>query len=190
MIRVFIYNTTKSNLHLHSPSPSHYLKDIPGQHRAPQGTMSLHGKSPDDDYFYSSPEPPPGRRGPEDEVSMLVDRASQVQSLSPSLHQFMALHGPAFLNLFGRQIQLIQSRSQAFEDAHVTVFDKTLLTLTHNGRNLDNPAAIQYFCHEFLGINTEGSVADCTRPLQQALDVSQELKSGKSHPDLLGCSCT
>jgi hypothetical protein len=61
------------------------------------------------------------------------------------------------------------------------------LTLTHNGRDLDNPAAIQYFCHEFLGINTQASTAERDGILQQAMDVPQDLIRGKFTSPLLGC---
>lgn len=55
---------------------------------------------------------------------------------------------------FERRLNLIKSRSQAFQDSHVTVFDKVLLQLTQNGSHLGHPAAIQYFCEEFLAIPT------------------------------------
>ncbi|KAK4938965.1 hypothetical protein LTR10_020713 [Elasticomyces elasticus] len=130
----------------------------------------------EEDLFFSSPGlSSPVRRGPEDEVPILVERASRVTTLCPAVNNFMVVHKTAFLSLFARQINLIRSRSQAFEDGHITVFDKTLLTLTQNGTDLDNPAAIQYYCEEFLGIHVGASPGEAGRVLSQAVDVPESL---------------
>ncbi|KAK5303860.1 hypothetical protein LTR99_004315 [Exophiala xenobiotica] len=134
--------------------------------------------TPDDDLFFSSPGlHSTTQRDPQDEVQELIDttRTRNMAGLSPALSSFMALHKPAFLEMFNRQLQLIRSRSQAFEDAHITIFDKVLLNLTQNGTDLDNPAAIQYYCEEYLGINTGASCEETSRVLHQTIDVPQLL---------------
>ena len=147
------------------------------------GNMSPLGETTtaaDDDLFFSSPGLHSTQRDPQDEVQELVNRAARnMAGLSPALSSFMALHKAAFLEMFNRQLQLIRSRSQAFEDAHITVFDKVLLTLTQNGTNLDNPAAIQYYCEEYLGINTGASCEETSRVLRQTMDVPNLLMRGK-----------
>jgi hypothetical protein len=149
------------------------------------GNMSPLGATttPDDDLFFSSPGlHSTAQRDPQDEVQELVDatRTRNMAGLSPALNSFMALHKPAFLEMFNRQLQLIRSRSQAFEDAHITVFDKVLLNLTQNGTDMDNPAAIQYYCEEYLGINTGASCEETSRVLHQTMDVPQLLMRGES----------
>lgn len=156
--------------------------------------MSVPEASPEG-LFFSSPGIDDTRRGPEDEVPVLVARAIQVTTLGPAVDNFMALHKDAFLSMFARQINLIKSRSQAFEDGHITVFDKTLLTLTQNGTDLDNPAAIQYYCEEFLGIHFGASTGEASRVLSQAIDVPESLIKGLvirpvlwfGSPDFLTC---
>jgi hypothetical protein len=76
----------------------------------------------------------------------------------------------AFLRTLDQQVRLIQSRSQAFAKNHVTVYDKTLLALTKNGNDLDNPAAIVYYVEQFIGIKIHEDVAKVTRALAEAVD--------------------
>ncbi len=146
------------------------------------GNMSPLGETttPDDDLFFSSPGLHSTQRDPQDEVQELVDKTRNMAGFSPALNSFMALHKAAFLEMFNRQLQLIRSRSQAFEDAHITVFDKVLLELTQNGTDLDNPAAIQYYCEEYLGINTGASCEETSRVLHQTMDVPKLLTRGNS----------
>jgi hypothetical protein len=134
----------------------------------------------------SSSEPcsPPhaaASHGPSDEVTELVLEAQNVQAFNPAVAAM--LEDPDkrkdFLQHMHRQIQRIQSRSQAFEDAHVTVYDKTLLTLTHNGNMLDHPPAIEFYCDEFLGVSNISDQVFAIRVLKQSVGVPKLLTQGK-----------
>jgi hypothetical protein len=105
---------------------------------------------------------------------------AQVTPSSPAIFACLqnANQKRLFLEVFSRHIQLLKSRSQAFEDAHVTVYDKALLTLTRNGNQLDSPAAIQYFCEEFLGIDTSGDPQVVRKALETSVNVRGTLGQG------------
>ncbi|KIY03859.1 uncharacterized protein Z520_00550 [Fonsecaea multimorphosa CBS 102226] len=136
-------------------------------------------------FLHSSPLPHL-TRSPDDEVPVLVQRAQGVKALDPAFDTFLVSYNHAFLDVFNRQVELIKSRSQAFEDGHVTVFDKTLLILTENGANLNNPAAIRFYCKEYLNIDigSRDDAQELTQKLQQTVLVpetlQQELSSGKT----------
>lgn len=51
----------------------------------------------------------------------------------------------------GRQISLIKSRSLAFDDGQVTVYDRALLELSQDGRDLADNGALELFVTEYLG---------------------------------------
>jgi hypothetical protein len=133
-----------------------------------------------DDLFFPSPTSRQGFRQqrPDDEVPILTSRA-QVESLAPVLSNFLSINRDPFLQVFDRQIQLIRSRSQAFEDGHVTVYDKVLLNLTQNGTNLDQPSAIQYYCEQFLGLNVHGDPKHTFEALDQTVQVQSILRQGE-----------
>ncbi|KAI1615085.1 hypothetical protein EDD37DRAFT_609036 [Exophiala viscosa] len=154
------------------------VTDLYPPYPAYAGDMSVGEVSPEDLFFFSPGLSSPVRRGPDDEVPILVERASQATALNPAVNDFVVGHKAGFLRLFNRQINLIRSRSQAFEDGHITVFDKTLLKLTQNGTDLENPAAIQYYCEEFLGIHVGASTAEASRVLSQAIQVPELLIFG------------
>ncbi|KAH0844363.1 hypothetical protein AYO21_00832 [Fonsecaea monophora] len=125
-------------------------------------------------------------RSPDDEVPGLVERAQSVDGLGPAFDNFLLSYEHAFFDLFDRQVELIKSRSQAFEDGHVTVFDKSLLILTQNGQHLNNPAAIKYYCKEYLNIDldTRDATHALTPRLQQTVQLTealqQELSRGRT----------
>lgn len=120
-------------------------------------------------------------QGPADEVTEIALEAQNIQTLNPAVEAM--LQDPDkkndFIHHMYRQVQLIKSRSQAFEDAHVTVYDKTLLTLTHNGNKLDHPPAIEYYCDEFLGVSNIADQVFATRMLEQSVCVPKLLAQGK-----------
>lgn len=91
----------------------------------------------------------------------------------------MDSHRDAFLDLLGRHIHLIKSRSQAFEDGHVTVYDKTLLSLSRNGKDVSRPAVVQYYCEEFLSLSPEATPAETGRLLRQEVGIPKALTRGK-----------
>jgi len=102
-----------------------------------------------------------------------------VTSLNPTLATFLAEHKTLFQEILARQIHLIKSRSQAFEDCHITVYDKVLLALTKNGNDLETPAAIEYFCEEYLAINPNGVPAQNQKILQRSVALPLLLSQGK-----------
>ncbi|KIW90720.1 uncharacterized protein Z519_08503 [Cladophialophora bantiana CBS 173.52] len=130
----------------------------------------------DSPLFLPSSPPPHLSRSPDAEVPMLVQRAQGVETLSPAFDNFLVSYNHAFFDLFERQIELIKSRSQAFKDGHVSVFDKVLLILTENGNNLNNPAAISFYSKEYLNIDISASAQEVTSRLQQTVEVSQALR--------------
>jgi len=136
---------------------------------------------PSGEVFFSSPSHDFQSSGPADEVLLLVAKAQLTRRLPAPITAF--LDQPAqktlFSQIFIRQIELLKSRSQAFEDCHVTVYDKTLLTLTQNGNDLENPAAIVYFCEEYLGIHKCGGPVASRRVLQQSVTLPALLSQGK-----------
>lgn len=120
-------------------------------------------------------------QGPADEVTELALEAQNIQTLNPAVEAMLQdpYKKKDFIHHMYRQVQLIRSRSQAFEDAHVTVYDKTLLTLTHNGNKLDHPPAIEYYCDEFLGVSNIADQVLATRMLEQSVCVPKLLAQGK-----------
>ncbi|OAP62980.1 hypothetical protein AYL99_02207 [Fonsecaea erecta] len=136
-------------------------------------------------FLHSSPLPHL-TSSPDDEVPVLVQEAQEVEALEPAFDSFLASHDDAFFDVFDRQVDLIRSRSQAFEDGHVTVYDKALLVLTQNGNSLNNPAAIRFYCREYLNIEigTREATQEWTAKLQQTTqvpgDLRQELAAGKT----------
>ena len=137
----------------------------------------------DDSLFCSTSSSPHAHtsQGPAEEVAELALEAQNIQTLNPAVEAM--LEDPDkkkdFLHHMYRQVQLIKSRSQAFEDAHVTVYDKTLLALTQNGNKLDHPPAIEYYCDEFLGVSNIADQVLATRVLEQSVCVPKLLSQGK-----------
>jgi hypothetical protein len=117
-------------------------------------------------------------------VAVLVEKAQRTQSLGPAVHNFLNSHQNAFLGLFSRQIELIKSRSQDLRDAQITVFDKAMLTLTENPKCLMDPAAVKFFCEEYLNIDLGGPITQMTGTLLQTVQVPEALKQGKWPPFL------
>lgn len=124
---------------------------------------------PDSGGIFLSSSPTRYSSGPAEEVNVLLAQAQTVEYLSPTTENFITTHHDAFFKTFERRINLIRSRSQAFQDFHVTVFDKVLLELTQNGHHLNHPAAIQYFCEEFLAIPTNISTSQEAAILSDAV---------------------
>ncbi|KIX04319.1 uncharacterized protein Z518_05186 [Rhinocladiella mackenziei CBS 650.93] len=141
--------------------------------------MSQKSPSPEN-LFFPSPPPPTGFRVPEGEISVLVHKAQTVKSLSSAVSQFLDHHKFMFVEVLNRQIQLIKSRSQSLDDGQVTIYDKALLLLTHNGNELESPAAIHFYCEKFLGLNLDGKVSEVTKSLQASVKVPQLLDEGSA----------
>ena len=106
-------------------------------------------------FFSSSPTQISPR--PEHGVEQLVRNAQKVEHISADIDEIVFNNTGAFFSGFLRRVELIKSRSQAFQDCHITVYDKALLILTRNGNKLNHPPAISFYCEEFLGIPTRAS---------------------------------
>lgn len=75
-----------------------------------------------------------------------------------------------------RQISLIKSRSLAFDDGQVTVYDRALLELSQDGRDLADNGALELFVTEYLG----GLVS--SHNALEVRDVETQDALGKSKP--------
>ncbi|KAK2759182.1 hypothetical protein FQN54_003282 [Arachnomyces sp. PD_36] len=111
---------------------------------------------------------------PEEQVVELVNKYGDVNSLSTVLHE--PLKKPEQISLFfevlERHVSLIKSRSQAFEDGHVTVYDKALLALTQNGTDLHNMGALELYLDEVVGIGYGDSVEKMEKVLEKHIRVN------------------
>lgn len=106
-------------------------------------------------FFSSSPTEVTSK--PEQEVEGLVRNAQKIDLIDGDIASVVFNNTTSFFGGFLRRIELLKSRSQAFEDGHVTVYDKALLILTRNGNELNHPPAIAFYCEEFLGIPNRAS---------------------------------
>ncbi len=62
-------------------------------------------------------------------------------------------HFRLLYEVFDHYLTLIKSRSQAFEDGHITVYDKALLHLSRNGNDLHNVGALELYLDEVVGVS-------------------------------------
>ncbi|KAL1886661.1 hypothetical protein Plec18167_000594 [Paecilomyces lecythidis] len=111
----------------------------------------------------------------EDEVDDIVHDYGRVRKPHPVLKEPLERPDSYALlwEVIENQITLIKSRSQAFEDGHITIYDKALLILTKNGKEIMNLGALELFLEEYVGIPAKGSIAK----QQQVLDKHVALKS-------------
>jgi hypothetical protein len=96
---------------------------------------------------------------------------SRYESLKPS-HALRYITGSSklyvlFCELIERHISVILSRSQPIEDGHVTVYDKCLLELCCNGREVHRQAGQELYIREFMGIDPD---ARLQRDVEEMLD--------------------
>jgi hypothetical protein len=129
----------------------------------------------------TSPTPPSnGTLGPEGQVVELVEKYREIDSLNPVLHG--PLNKPDQIDLFFQVLQhhlsLIKSRSQAFEDGHVTVYDKALLALTQNGSDMHNPGALELYLDEVIGIRHGDNIEKMQQVLNRHMQVKVLLGQG------------
>jgi hypothetical protein len=120
------------------------------------------------------PSPPPSSEfepSPQNEVSAIVNWARCFDRLTPHLATVMVTHKGPVLSIFERQIRLLQSRPQELALGHVTVYDKALLELTSNGRDLENPAALLFWCEAYLGIHRGNAATHTAQILQEVMAV-------------------
>lgn len=124
---------------------------------------------PDSGGLFFSSSPTRYNSGPAEEVEAVLAQVQKIDNLDPSLNAVICANRSAFFETFSRRIELIKSRSQAFQDHHITIYDKVLLTLTQNGKVLDNTAAISFYCEEHLGIPNSAASAQKEVALTNAL---------------------
>lgn len=122
-----------------------------------------------------------GTPTPEDQVAELVEKYGRHNSLSPILHE--PLRKPEqisqFLEVFERHLLIVKSRSQAFEDGHITIYDKALLSLTQNGSDLHNVGALGLYLDEVVGIGRGESLEQMGEVLNKHIKVHALLGQGK-----------
>lgn len=115
-----------------------------------------------------------GTPSPEEQVVELVNKYKDVSSHNPVLYG--SLKKPEQISLFfevlERHISLIKSRSQAFEDGHVTVYDKALVALTKNGSDLHNMGALELYLDEVVGIGRGDGVEQMEKMLKKHIRVN------------------
>lgn len=128
--------------------------------------------------FFPSSSPAQASTSLAEEVESIVAQALRHDWLDPTLKAVIISNQDAFFSTFRQRVELIKSRSQAFQDCHITVFDKALLELTQNGHNLKSPSAIVFFCEEHLGISPSAG-ARRQQALADALTAPEVLKQGK-----------
>lgn len=129
--------------------------------------------------FFPSSSPAQASPSLDEEVEAIVTQALRHNQLDPALEAVIVGSQDAFFSAFTHRVELIKSRSQAFQDCHITVFDKVLLELTQNGNNLRSPSAILFFCEEHLGIAPNVGTARRQQVLADALAVPEALEQGK-----------
>ena len=91
---------------------------------------------------------------PEAQVEKLASKYKSIDTTHPMLEEILKKPEKfsSIWDVIGRQLSLIKSRSQAFEDGEITVYDKALLVLSDNGNNARNLGALNLYLGEFMGI--------------------------------------
>lgn len=100
-----------------------------------------------------------------------------MSSLSLAVGQFISANRDAFLDLIGSQVAVIRTRSQNFADGEVTVFDKALLVLTEHPNSLLAPAAVNFYCKEYLNISLS-EATEVPRALKTVAKIPEGMKRG------------
>lgn len=91
---------------------------------------------------------------PERQVERLASKYKRIDATHPMLQEILKKPEKfsSIWDVINRQLSLIKSRSQAFEDGEITVYDKALLVLSDNGNNVKNHGALNLYLEEFMGI--------------------------------------
>lgn len=99
--------------------------------------------------FYHNPSPL-------NQTNALIHKYTQTHTPRPILRDL--LRNPSqsdlLIDALNRQISLIKSRLQAFEDGQITIYDRALLVLSREGRDLGDVGALELFLTEYLGLGT------------------------------------
>lgn len=139
-----------------------------------------HMEENEDELFYPSPH----REALDDRVGEIERRATNITVLSYGLTKYICTHGKIFTDVMSRRINLIRMRSQDLEDGEITVYDKALMRLTGDGKYLQNPAAITFFCEEHLNIrvNNERNPKDVEAEVTKHTMISRKLQGRPVFP--------
>lgn len=122
-----------------------------------------------------------GTPSPQDQVAELVEKYGRHGSVSLLHEPLKKLEQMSqFLEVFERHLLIVKSRSQAFEDGHITIYDKALLSLTQNGSDLRNVGALELYLDEVVGIGRGGSVEKMGKVLKKHIQVHALLGQGMS----------
>lgn len=119
---------------------------------------------------------------PTEEVALIVHRYESQSKLSPTLAAIFknVSHRELFLEVFTHHLELLKTRSQAFGDAQVTVFDKALLTLTRH--NNESPGAFDLYLDEVVGVPQNGSFTSMESVLEKNVALKELLLKGTVCP--------
>src|SRR5436190_5092925 len=120
---------------------------------------------------YSTPSLSPefhAEANPEEQVAVLVEKYASITLLNPIVLELLNTteHFRLLYEVFDHYLALIKSRSQAFEDGHITVYDKALLHLSRNGNDLYNLGALELYLDEVVGVSG-GHVEDLDKLLNK-----------------------
>ncbi|WEW57405.1 hypothetical protein PRK78_002872 [Emydomyces testavorans] len=94
------------------------------------------------------------------ELAAIITKYMAIDSMRPDVAEIAK--SPEYLDLFRdvleNHVSMIKKRPQNFEDGKITLYDKALLILTSNGKNLHNLGAIELFLDEILGVRNVGNI--------------------------------
>lgn len=111
----------------------------------------MSSSSKQSDLFVGTPSPEAHFNRANVEVSRLLSPARQIQELPESVSRILSYARGSLYEFMLLQVQLIRNRSDSWNDHQMTVYDKVLLTLTSNGKDVRNIAAVVFFCNQYLG---------------------------------------
>ncbi|EEP75517.1 conserved hypothetical protein [Uncinocarpus reesii 1704] len=102
----------------------------------------------------------PQYSGLQKELATIVCKYTAIDSMRADVAELAK--SPEYLGLFQdvlvNHISMLKTRPQALEDGKITLYDKALLILTSNGKNLHNLGAIELFLDEILGVKQDREV--------------------------------
>ncbi|KAI1950456.1 hypothetical protein LOZ57_002015 [Ophidiomyces ophidiicola] len=116
-------------------------------------------------------------------LASIIREYAAVNAMRPDVAELAKL--PEYLALlmgvFENHIALVTTRSQAFEDGQITLYDRALLILTSNGKNMHNLGAIELFLDEILGVKKNSNAEDVAQIIQKNIAL-RSIVSQVMHP--------
>lgn len=91
----------------------------------------------------------------EEQIERVVAKYQGIRQPCAIIHDLLSNKGDhsLLIDVVTQQLMLIKSRSQAWEDGHVTVWDKALVILSKNGTDVGNLSVLELYVEEFIGVN-------------------------------------